>query len=50
MRFMIFRKADRQTEAGMRPSAELIGVMARYHEAMVNAGVLKEAGVDLVLR
>jgi hypothetical protein len=41
MRFMIIRKADRDTEAGVRPSEELIAAMARYHEEMVNAGVLK---------
>jgi hypothetical protein len=41
MRFMIIRKADRDTEAGMMPSEELIATMARYHEKMANAGVLK---------
>lgn len=40
MRFMIIRKADADTEAGMKPSEELIAAMARYHEEMVNAGVL----------
>jgi hypothetical protein len=41
MRFMIIRKADRDTEAGLMPSKELIAAMAEYHEEMVNAGVLK---------
>jgi hypothetical protein len=41
MRFMIIRKADKETEAGMMPSEELIAAMARYHEEMVNAGVLR---------
>jgi hypothetical protein len=41
MRFMIIRKADRETEAGMKSSEELIAAMARYHEEMVNAGVLR---------
>jgi hypothetical protein len=41
MRFMIIRKADRDTEAGVMPSEELIAAMARYHEEMANAGVLK---------
>ena len=41
MRFMIIRKADRETEAGMKPSEELIAAMARYHEEMVDAGVLR---------
>ena len=41
MRFMIIRKADKDTEAGVMPSEELIAAMARYHEEMVNAGVLR---------
>lgn len=41
MRFMIIRKADSETEAGMMPSEELIAAMARYNEEMVNAGVMK---------
>jgi hypothetical protein len=41
MRFMIIRKADSETEAGMMPSQELIAAMARYNEEMVGAGVLK---------
>ena len=40
MRFVVIRKADADTEAGMKPSEELIAAMARYHEEMVNAGVL----------
>jgi hypothetical protein len=41
MRFMIIRKADSDTEAGMMPSEDLIAAMARYNEEMVNAGVMK---------
>ena len=40
MRFMIIRKADADTEAGMLPSEELIAAMGRYNEEMVNAGVM----------
>jgi hypothetical protein len=40
MRFMIIRKADKDTEAGLMPSEELIAAMARYHEELANAGVL----------
>lgn len=40
MRFMILRKADEETEAGMKPSEELIEAMARYVEEMVKAGVM----------
>lgn len=40
MRFMIIRKADADTEAGMMPSQELITAMAAYNQEMVNAGVM----------
>ncbi len=40
MRFMIIRKADAETEAGVMPSEELISAMARYNEEMVKAGVM----------
>ncbi len=40
MRFMILRKADRNTEAGAMPSTELIAEMMKYNEELVKAGVL----------
>jgi hypothetical protein len=40
MRFMILRKADRSTEAHVMPSTELLGVMGKYMEEMMKAGVL----------
>ncbi len=40
MRFMILRKADKKTEAGVMPSQELLAAMGKYMEEMVNAGVL----------
>ena len=40
MRFMIIRKADENTEAGVLPSRELLAAMGRYVEEMVRAGVL----------
>lgn len=40
MRFMIIRKADAETEAGVMASEELIEAMARYNEEMLDAGVL----------
>ena len=40
MRFMILRKADAETEAGVMPSEELLAAMGRYMEEMANAGVL----------
>jgi hypothetical protein len=40
MRFMIIRKADQKTEAGVMPSEELLAAMGKYNEEMVKAGVL----------
>ena len=40
MKFMIIRKADRNTEAGALPSAELLNAMMKYHQELANAGVL----------
>lgn len=40
MRFMIIRKADRDTEAGRLPSQELITAMMNYNEELVKAGVM----------
>ncbi|WP_296597014.1 YciI family protein [Phenylobacterium sp.] len=34
MRFMIIRKADADTEAGVEPTAELVTAMMDYHEEM----------------
>ena len=46
MRFMIIRKADKDTEAGALPSGELLAAMMKYNEEMVKAGVMLE-GVGL---
>jgi hypothetical protein len=40
MRFMIIRKADAQTEAGVMPSEELLRSMGQYMEDLAKAGVL----------
>lgn len=40
MRFVVIRKADPDTEAGVMPSEALIDAMQRYNEEMVKAGVL----------
>jgi hypothetical protein len=40
MRFMIIRKADKDTEAGTLPSGQLLADMTKYNEAMVKAGVM----------
>jgi len=41
MRFMIIRKADKQTEAGVLPDGHLLAAMARYNEELANAGVFR---------
>lgn len=40
MRFMVIRKADEETEAGVLPSQELLDAMGRYNEEMIKAGVM----------
>jgi hypothetical protein len=40
MRFMIIRKADKDTEARVMPSTELLAAMNQYMEDMVKAGVM----------
>jgi len=40
MRFMIIRKADAETEAGVMPSAQLVADMMAYNEQMIRAGVM----------
>jgi hypothetical protein len=40
MRFMVIRKADEETEAGVLPTTELFEAMVRYNEELVKAGVL----------
>ncbi|NUQ20406.1 MAG: YciI family protein, partial [Gemmatimonadaceae bacterium] len=41
MRFMIIRKADAQTEAGVMPSTELLEAMGSYMGEMEQAGILR---------
>jgi len=40
MRFMLIRKADKETEAGIMPSQELLAAMGAYMEEMGKAGIL----------
>lgn len=40
MKFMILRKADQNTEAGIMPSQELLAAMGDYNTEMAKAGVL----------
>ena len=40
MRFMVIVKADKNTEAGVMPSQELLAAMGKYNEELGNAGVL----------
>jgi hypothetical protein len=41
MRFLIIRKADAETEAGVMPTTELLAAMIAYNEELVAAGVMK---------
>ena len=40
MRFMVIVKADKDSEAGIMPSTELLAEMGKYNEELVKAGVL----------
>ena len=40
MRFMVLLKADKNAEAGVLPSTELLAAMGKYNEELVNAGVM----------
>jgi hypothetical protein len=40
MRFMLIVKADRDSEAGVLPSQEMLAEMGKYNEELVKAGVM----------
>jgi hypothetical protein len=40
MRFMVIVKADKNSEAGVMPSEELLTEMGKYNEELVKAGVM----------
>src|SRR6201999_1427302 len=40
MRFMVIVKADKNSEAGVMPSTELLTAMGKFNEKMVKAGVM----------
>src|SRR5436309_11089541 len=43
MRFMMFVKADKTSEAGVLPTQKDLEVMGKYNEELVKAGVLLDA-------
>jgi len=40
MRFMMIVKANKDSEAGVMPSNELISAMTKYNEQLINAGAM----------
>ena len=40
MRFMIIRKADKDTEAGIMPTEELLAAMGQYNKKLMKAGAM----------
>src|SRR5258705_848873 len=40
MRFMVIVKADKNSEAGVLPSKEMLTDMGKFNEELVNAGVM----------
>lgn len=47
MRFMVIVKANKDSEAGVMPSTEMLAAMGRFNEELVNAGMI-EAGEGLL--
>ena len=43
MRFMIIVKASAASEAGVMPEEPLLAAMAKFHETLMEAGVLLDA-------
>ncbi|HEY3047803.1 MAG TPA: YciI family protein [Polaromonas sp.] len=43
MKFMVMVKADKNSEAGVMPSEQLLAEMGKFNEALVKAGVLLAA-------
>jgi hypothetical protein len=43
MRFMVIVKADKNSEAGVLPSREILTEMMKYNEQLVKAGVMQSA-------
>ena len=41
MRFMVIRRADTDTEAGVMPSEALLSAMGDYNQAMIDAGIFR---------
>jgi hypothetical protein len=44
MRVMVFVKATKDSEAGRKPSQELVAEMGKFNDQLVKAGVLLDAG------
>jgi hypothetical protein len=40
MRFMVIVRADKNTEAGVMPTKEILTAMGKFNEELVNAGVM----------
>ena len=40
MRFMVIIKADKNSEAGVMPSEQLLAAMGKYNEELVKAGIM----------
>ncbi len=43
MRFMIFVKANSQSEAGVMPTADQLDLMSKFNQELIDAGVLLDA-------
>ena len=48
MRFMLIRRADADTEAGVMPSEELLAAMGSYNEELMKAGLIEIADIIVI--
>ena len=44
MKFMVFVKADKNSEAGVMPDEKMLAEMMKYNEELVKAGVMLDGG------
>lgn len=44
MRFIVFVKATKQSEAGSPPSPEMLAAMGKFNQELIDAGVLLDGG------
>jgi PhnB protein len=44
MKVMVFVKATKDSEAGVKPTKELLAAMGAYNQSLIEAGIMKDGG------